>query len=242
MEEGGVTEERGGGFAGGCAKFLILAVLVVAAILGGFWLLGDTLSKRFFGPTAETVAQSSLQGLREQNRLVTFSARYVAVVTSKQTRLGLTAQKTMIMPGNVRYEVDLGKLDQRAVEWNPATRKLTVILPPVEAMPPEVDINNIRQYGEGGILMALTDAEAKLDEANRKAAQDELVRQAREPVPMRMAKDAARRAVERSFAMPLRAAGIDATVEVLFPDERSGKSTEQWDMSRNVQDVLANRW
>src|SRR3546814_13324909 len=63
-----------------------------------------------------TIANSSLQGLQEQNRLSAFAARYVAVVTSKQSRLGLTAEKTMIMPGMVRYEVDLGKLTQRSEE------------------------------------------------------------------------------------------------------------------------------
>src|SRR3546814_3258102 len=60
-------------------------------------------------PDPVTIANSSLQGLQEQNRLSAFAARYVAVVTSTQSRLGLTAEKTMIMPGMVRYEVDLGK-------------------------------------------------------------------------------------------------------------------------------------
>src|SRR3546814_21154297 len=68
-------------------------------------------------PDPVTIANSSLQGLQEQNRLSAFAARYVAVVTSKQSRLGLTAEKTMIMPGMVRYEVDPGKLTQRDVTW-----------------------------------------------------------------------------------------------------------------------------
>ncbi|MEI9851338.1 MAG: DUF4230 domain-containing protein [Sphingomonas sp.] len=243
MEDGGVTErerERGGGF--GCLKFLLLAALIVAAILAGFWFLGDSLTRRFLGPSAETVAQASLQGLREQNRLSTFAARYVAVVTSKQTRLGLTAQKTMIMPGSVRYEVDLSKLEQRNLSWDAANKRLTIVLPPVEVVGPEVDIDNIREYGAGGILMALTDAEAQIDAANRQAAQAELVRQASEPTPMRLAKDATRRAVERSFTMPLRSVGIDASVEVLFPDEKKGDGGEVWDRSRRPEDVIANKW
>ncbi|TFI58685.1 hypothetical protein E2493_08600 [Sphingomonas parva] len=39
-----------------------------------------------------------------------------------------------------------------------------------------------------------------------------------QPVPMRLARDAARRAIERSFAMPLKAAGKDANVAVRFLD------------------------
>ena len=57
---------------------------------------------------------------------------------------------------------------------------------------------------------------------------------------IKLARDATRRAVERSFAMPLRAAGIDATVAVRFADEPTA-NTERWDTSRSLQDVLVNR-
>ena len=66
--------------------------------------------------------------------------------------------------------------------------------------------------------MTLTDAEASLDAANRKAAQDELIKQAKGTTPMRLAQGAARNAVEQSFAMPLKAARIDAKVTARFAD------------------------
>ncbi|WP_308223029.1 hypothetical protein [Sphingomonas sp. J344] len=89
--------------------------------------------------------------------------------------------------------------------------------------------------------MALTDSEERLDAANRAAGQKELVRQAREPAPMRLARDATRRAVERSFAMPLRATGMEVTVEALFPDERSSTDRERWDVSKSIEQVLRER-
>nr|WP_245646630.1 DUF4230 domain-containing protein [Sphingomonas soli] len=222
----------------GCVGLIGALIALILVVGGGFWFLGDQLKRQFTAPSPVTVAQASLEGLREQSRLSTFAARYVAVVTSTQSRLGLQAKKTLIMPGTVRYEVDLSKLQQRNLSWN--GNKLTVTLPPIEVIGPEVDINNIREYGEGGILMSLTNVEEQLDEANRKAGQVELVRQAREETPMRLARDATRRAVERSFAMPLKAVGVDAQVEVLFPDETKGPD-ERWDVSRSVSDVLANR-
>ncbi|RYY29326.1 MAG: DUF4230 domain-containing protein [Sphingomonadales bacterium] len=231
---------EGCGLNKGCTAVVGALLALILVIGGGFWFLGDTIKKQFMAPSPVTVAQASLEGLREQNRLSTFAARYVAVVTSSQSRLGLSAKKTLIMPGSVRYEVDLSKLEQRNLKWDAANNKLTITLPPVEVVGPEVDINNIREYGEGGILMTLTNVEDQLDDANRKAGQAELVRQAREETPMRLARDATRRAVERSFAMPLKAVGVSATVEVLFPDETSGPR-EQWDVSRSVSDVLANR-
>ncbi len=167
-------------------------------------------------PSVETVVASSLQGLQEQNRLSAFAARFVAVVTSEQNRFGLTAKKTLIMPGMVRYEVDLAKLQQKDLRWDGDAKTLTVKLPPVEISGPEIDMRAIKEYDGGGLLLALTDAENVLDRANRARGQAELLKQAQEPVPMKLAREATSRAIERSFAMPLAAAGIDAKVEVEF--------------------------
>lgn len=234
MEDGGV--KHGGG---GCLKLFGVTLVILLAIGAGFWFLGDTIRRQFQGPTPETVAQASLAGLREQNRLSAFAAKFVAVVTSKQSRLGFTAQKTMIMPGSVRYEVDLSKLRQEDVEWDAVSKRLTVRLPQVEATEPAVDINAIRQYDNGGILLSVTDIGGKLDDANRAAGQQELLRQAQSAPYMRMARDATRKAVESSFVMPLKAAGIDASVRVIFPDE-ANRPTERWDESRRPEDVLRN--
>lgn len=223
-------------------RMAIVVAAILAALAAGLWMVREVVQSQFAGPSPETVAQASLEGLREQNRLTTFTARYVAVVTSKQSRLGLTAQKTLIMPGMVRYEVDLSKLRQQNLEWDSDAKQLTVTLPPIELVGPQVDIDNVQQYSNGGVLMRLTDIEGRLDTANRKAGQQELIRQARAETPMKLARDATRRAVERSFAMPLRAAGLDAKVAVYFPDERRRTSREVWDISRSPEDVIANRY
>jgi len=234
-----VTDRMERGWARSCLIVLSVLALMALAAGGAFVGAGWYMKRLVVGPDPVTVANSSLQGLREQSRLATFAARYVAVVTSTQSKLGLTAQKTLIMPGLVRYEVDLAKLSQRDVAWDGAAKKLMVRLPGVEVVGPEVDYNHIREYSGGGVLMALTDAESKLDESNRKAAQAELVRQAMEPTPMKLARDATRRAVERSFAMPLRAVGVDATVEVSFADEAN--ANEHWDVSRSLAEIYANK-
>ena len=168
------------------------------------------------GPSPETVVAASLEGLKEQNVLVPFTARYVAVVTSTQHRMGLAAQKTLIMPGTVRYELDLAGLEQRDLAWDADRATLTVTLPPLRLAGPEIDIDGIREYRDGEVLLLLTNAEARLDDANRAAAQTELLAQARGTVPMRLAKAAAINAVEASFAMPLRAAGVEARVTARF--------------------------
>jgi hypothetical protein len=215
----------------------VVAILVIAALLA-IWGVQRYIAARL-APDPTTIATASLEGLREQNRLSAFAARFVAVVTSRQTALGFATEKTLIMPGMVRYEVDLGKLGQRDVQWDATTKILSVTLPPVEIDGPQVDLTAIREYGTGGVLTTFTDAEKTLDQANRRAGQAQLVAQARGAMPMRLARDATRRAVERSFAMPLRAAGVQASVRVRFADE-SKVPTERWDTTRTPGEVLGN--
>lgn len=194
-------------------RVLVIALLGVALFLG--WRAWRDWQR---GYDPETVVAASLQGLQEQNILVPFTARYVAVVTSTQSRLGLEAKKTLIMPGTVRYELDLAKLKQSDLDWNAATNALSVTLPPLRLAGPEIDLDSISEYRDGVILLTLTDAEKTLDAANRKAAQEELIKQAKGTTPMRLARTAARTAVEQSFAMPLKAAGIDAKVTARFAE------------------------
>lgn len=217
-----------------------LAALVAGLILGAGIAGAVRLGNLFGGPDPETVASASLQSMREQARLTPFAARFVAVVTSSQQRFGLTAQKTLILPGTVRYELDLSKIQQRDLSWNEGTRTLSISLPPLEISNPEIRLDELREYADGGVLMALTNAEDQLDAANRARGQRELIRQARDALPMRLAREAAVRVVERSFAMPLRAAGIDAKVAVRFADQ-PGNEPSYLDRSRRPEDVLKER-
>ena len=206
-------------------KPLVLAMVAVALLLGV--LLGVTtgIADRIFGgPDPKTIATSSLESMRAQNRLTVFAARYVSVVSSEQQRLGglVSSERTLILPGDVRYELDLAKLQPNDVTWNGSSSTLTVQLPEIEVAGPDVDINQVREYGGNGVLSALTNSNQQLDQANRARAVADLRKQATAEVPMRLAHQAARAAVERSFAMPLIAAGFkDAKVVARFPTEGS---------------------
>ncbi len=217
---------------------IMAGVLVILGALS--WLL-LTKFENSFTPDPVSIASASLDGLREQNRLTVFSASYNATVTTTVTRMGLSARKTLIMPGSVRYEVDLAKLVADNVRWDADTRTLSVEMPPIEIARPEVQIDRIQSYDDGGILMALTDAERTLDQANRTKGVSELAKQAKNPLQMRLARDAARRAVESSFVLPLRAAGLDAKVDAFFDFERGTKNNDRWDVSRSIKDVLADK-
>ena len=184
---------------------------------------------RSVSPSPETVASASLKGIREQNRLTAFVANYSAVVTSEQRRFGLSARKTLIMQGLVRYEVDMAKLASNDVRWDATNNTLRVRI---------IDMQSIQEYDDGGILTALTDAERVLDSANRNKGLAELSRQAEGPVPMRLAREAARRAIVQNFAVPMKAAGMDVRVDAKYGDEMIGKVDTRWDYSTPLEEIM----
>jgi hypothetical protein len=208
------------------SKPLAIAAVFVALLLG--FLVGgiaDIGKKLFGGPDPESVVSSSLESMHAQNRLVPFVARFVSVTSSRQEQFGLAAERTLILPGTVRYELDLAKIDRGDLNWDGAAKTLNVRLPEIEIAGPEVDLKAAREYGSGGILSAISDADSKLDQSNRGLAIADLRKQATAGTPMRLAREAARGAIERSFAMPLTAAGIkDAKVVARFANEANDPS------------------
>ena len=223
-------------------KSLAILAIIVALVLGV--LIGMTtgiVDRIFGGPNPTTIASASLESMRAQNRLVAFVARYVSVVTSEQQRLGglVSSERTLILPGDVRYELDLSRLQPSDVSWDGSSHTLKVRLPEVEIAGPDVDMNAIREYGGNGVLSALTNANQQLDQANRARAVADLRKQATAQVPMRLARQAARQAVERSFAMPLLAAGFkDVKVIARFPTEGSDEPSYM-DLSTPYNEAIA---
>ena len=216
---------------------IIALALIAGLLIGGALGLGKAL---FGGPNPETVASSALQSMRAQNRLVPFVARYVSVVSSTQSQLAglIRTERTLILPGDVRYELDLSRLGPEDVKWDGSENTLTVILPEIEIAGPEVDLAAAREYGAGGFSELLTSGANALDQANRARAVAELRKQAMAEVPMRLAREAGRQAVERSFALPLLAAGFEgAKVVARYPTEGDG-SAEYLDRSRSYNEVL----
>jgi hypothetical protein len=203
-------------------KPLVLGMVAVALVLGVMLGLTTGIADRLFGPDPKTIASASLQSMRAQNRLTVFAARYVSVVSSQQERLGglVSSERTLILPGDVRYELDLSTLQPKDVTWDGSSHTLKVQLPELEIAGPDVDINAVKEYGGGGVLSALTNANQQLDQANRARAVGDLRKQATGEVPMNLARQAARDAIERSFGMPLLAAGYkDVKVVARFPTD-----------------------
>ncbi|HEU5068577.1 MAG TPA: DUF4230 domain-containing protein [Sphingomicrobium sp.] len=225
-------------------KPLVALGIVVALVVGVVLGISAGLADKIFGPNAKTIATSSLQAMRAENRLIAFEARYVSVVTTDKSSFGLSAERTLILPGDVRYELDLAALSPRDLSWDSDSKTLSVKLPEIEIAGPDVDLAHAREYGSSGLLGVFTDARTQLDEANRAKAVADLRQQAQAPVPMRLAREAARQDIERSFALPLAAAGFkDVKVVARFPEDGDTAPTTYMDGSTPLNEVMkgANR-
>src|SRR6476661_9331283 len=132
-------------------NLVALAAVVVALVLGVLLGVSTGIADRIFGgPNPKTIATASLESMRAQNRLTVFAARYVSVVTSEQQRFGglVSSERTLILPGDVRYELDLSKLQAKDVTWDASTKTLKVQLPEIEIAGPDVDLASAQEYGE----------------------------------------------------------------------------------------------
>ena len=203
--------------AGGMKRIGLAIVALVVGLALGALMVSQWRGDRETDVTS--IAQANLEAVQAQNRLTAFAARFTVAVTSEAQRLGLSARKTMIVPGLVRYELDWAKVQPSDLTWDAATRRLSVTLPPVEISEPAVDLARIQEYEDGRLLMALGNAERTLDAANRAKLREALLKEARAPTLVKLARDATRAAVERTFELPLTAAGVDADVVVRFRDE-----------------------
>lgn len=223
-------------------KPLLIAGIAAALAIGVLLGMASGIADSLFGPNPKTIASASLESMRAQNRLTVFAARYVSVVSSQQQRLGglVSSERTLILPGDVRYELDLSKLQNGDVRWDGSAHTLTVKLPEIEIAGPDVDLNAVKEYGGGGVLSALTNANQQLDATNRARAVTDLRKQAQGQVPMQLARQAARTAVERSFAMPLVAAGFkDAKVVARFPTDGTDEPS-YLDLSTPYNEAIAD--
>ncbi|OQW38744.1 MAG: hypothetical protein A4S12_12210 [Proteobacteria bacterium SG_bin5] len=170
-------------------------------------------------PDPAKIAEQVREGLRAQGALTVLTARYVALVEAKSGDFVFETKRTLLMPGQARYLVDLRGIGPRDLRWEAATRTLHLTLPPIALAGPQVDLGAVKVFGEGGLLAGLGDAAERLDANNRLAAQNDLIRQAHAAEPMDQARAAARKLVGALFAAPLQAAGQKPKLDIRFADE-----------------------
>ena len=193
-------------------------LIVILLLAASAWL-----AWRAFGPSdLGNPLATSLVAFEEQNELTVFSAQLAPVVSSTDSRFfgAIESRQVAVIPARVDYRVALGEVDASRLDWNEAEEMLTVRLPALEVGRPNLDEAQAQYLREG--IWISRDAQDKLTRENTRTAERMAQQQAGNPVLMRMARDAARRAVAQNLAIPLEVAGYgDVEVEVLFDGENA---------------------
>lgn len=210
---------------------LMGAVLAVGGMIAAFRYLPQAGAwlPSLSATSGETVVQTTLAAVRREQKLLVFAAWVTADVTSSVQKTfmamdvpGTSIRKTWIVPGLVRYAIDLSALRESDLRWNEETRTLTVMMPPVVPLEPAVQLDRMKVFSEKGLLAPVTDVEEVADQMNRDAIAQDILAQARAPDLMRLAEEAAAEALRNSFLVPLRATGKgDVQVEIVSPARRT---------------------
>ncbi|HEX5535657.1 MAG TPA: DUF4230 domain-containing protein [Sphingobium sp.] len=198
---------------------LLVGIMMFAAAFGGAFYVYRYREARAAGLTKDA-ATTALRSLQGQGRVTLFSARLAAVLTPARTEgeAGAGGPLMVLVPGTVRYDMDLRDASPRDIVWDVEEKTLAVKLPPLILSEPDIEIAGARLF-EAGTWMALPNAGSWLTAGTRKAAQTQLLQQARDDLPMRNAREAGRKAVERAITERLREEGARATLIVRFADE-----------------------
>jgi hypothetical protein len=192
-------------------------LLVGALLMLTAWLGWRAWSAEDHGDPVAT----SLAAFARHNRLTVFSAELSPVVAASDVRgYGmLKSRQVALIPARVDYTIDLSQMTREQLVWDAEKQQLTVTLPPLTVSSPNLDEARAQYLREGVWITA--DAQTKLTRDNTLLAAQQAAQQARNPVLLGLARDAARAAIGQNLAMPLEAAGHGGmTVQVRFKDEQ----------------------
>lgn len=163
----------------------------------------------------------------------------VTVVDPGAVPLLRSSQKATI-PYSVGYTLDLSGLGADDYRWEPAARTLTIRVPLVTPEPPNIDEANRAVAGTSGLFVT-RGASTNLARRASRLATAKAGEVAAEPANLARAQANAEKVVADLARAPLAAAGLGpVTVRVITP--ASGvRDGERWDVSRSLEQVLADR-
>ncbi len=192
------------------------AALVVShlAVAGGVYALTDrrpvdteVRHTGFFTVETTKVLATTVESLRDENRLLVFSYKGDARVTAERTRFWLlSGTQELSVPAVVNYYLDLSELTLADVSYNDAARVVTVRLPAVTLGDIAFQPENASTVN-GGVLTFGEGTVEALRSLNYRNARRAMVAQAQQPGLLNEARRRARENVQSYFEIPLRIAG-----------------------------------
>ena len=189
------------------------------------------------GPAVARIVETTFAGASDL-KVSTLSGTVQSVGTNKGMFAWLDTSYVMKAPFSAGYYVDLSAMRPSDFRWEEATKRLTVRAPEVRVGDVNVDESRIYIEDTKGVFVTRKMMGSMRQQASA-GADRVAAAEARKPERIAAARRNARAALSNLLVAPLRAGGLgDVTVQVEFAGD--GRSTERWDTSRSLQDVLGN--
>ncbi len=201
------------------------ALITLPAVAGlGLLALGSWYALKTLSPDHGDPVAASLLAFEKQDRLTIFSAQLTPAVSADDVRAYgiLKSRQVAVIPARIDYTLDLSQMTLARMKWDAATQRLDVTLPPLQLSKPNLDEAHAQYLREG--VWITGPAQAKLTRDNTLTAERLAADQAKNPVLLGLAKDAARGAMQQNLAIPLQVAGFgNVRVTVRFDGEPLAK-------------------
>jgi hypothetical protein len=214
----------------------LTAALIAATVLGyRYFDRNYTVSKDASGRAQAQVVAATLYG-RNDLRVSRLSGTVQGVGQTSRLWGWLTASQVVKAPFTVDYFVPLGRLRLQDFRYDADREVMFVDAPDVVPERANIDLANTTLNQTRGVFVT-RGAMAEMSRQVSTSATQVAAERARSPENIDKSRAHARAALERLIGGSLRAAGLDARVEVRFPDER--RSPEQMDRSTPLSEILA---
>ncbi len=221
-------------------RFFLILLVVLAVVLAGiaYWKHREAEAARDqLGLDAGRVLNAIFSQAQD---LRVATLRGNAIARSEHEGTIFKTEQITRAPFQVGYFLDLGAMNQKSYLWDSERRVMIVQIPDIKVEPSNVDLTRAQVRQEG--IWISRDAGQKLQQQAARQLTSVAANEARSEQNMAAAREAARRAVQRLVQNPLAAAGYGGVdVVVLFSSENPNRLREQWDVTKSVDEVLANR-
>lgn len=221
---------------------LLLALLALALVVGalGWQAYRDRyVEERRDGEALAGVVTAAFTG-RTDLRVGTVSGTVQSRSTDTRGFGLLNTEQVVKAPYSVDYFLDLSRLSLDDYAWDAEARVLTVELPPVTVGRANVD-EGARTLVETRGPFVTRGAGETLSRRASARAQALAQAKAQEPEQIAKARERARAVVPGLLRPALVAAGLeDVRVVAAFPEDRPPTEGDRWDVTRSLQDVLAD--
>lgn len=223
---------------------VVLALIVIAAALAAILAAYRTYTDRYTvttegrdGPAVARIIATAFSGASDL-KVSTLSGTVQSVGSDKGVFSWLDSSYVMKAPFSAGYYVDLSAMRASDFRWDEKAKMLTVRAPYVRVGDINIDESRIYIEDTKGVFVTRTMMGRMRRQAST-GAERVAATEASKPERLEAARRNARAALSTLVAAPLRAAGLgNVKVTVTFAGE--GRSTERWDTSRSLQDVLGN--